>query len=261
MNTLLKLVVLSIALLTLAGCAAQASMPVRETDPVSFEADGPFRVQAQGIAYLGDTETLRSARERAWEQAKQRAVAQGARTYIESYRRTEFGALTDDVVESAVAAILSEIHVLDEGLVDTSYRIRIEALVKPEDVHNAIAYRRSGVPAPVSNPSPMVEVAEAVLDANQLPTQADMFTICCRDFPESLVHRVRPTLERALGVNHLERTDNLDDVCYHVGYSGDREMLERWLNLELRTSPVSAFRVLRGQGASTLLLHHDGGFD
>ncbi len=67
------------------------------------------------MAYLGDDDTLGEARGRDYENALERAAAQGARTYVETYRRSEYGSLTDDVVEEAVAGVLSGVQVLDEG--------------------------------------------------------------------------------------------------------------------------------------------------
>ncbi len=142
--------ILACAVVGLSGCMAQASLPHRSEIETTVEVAGrTVQVEAEGVAYMGDKDTLEGTRQRAWDNALQRASAQGASIYVEQYHRSEFGALTDDVIQEVIAGTLSRVQVISEGLDGNAYRLRIRGDFMPEDVDAVLArrHRQSDTPS------------------------------------------------------------------------------------------------------------------
>ena len=94
------------------------------------------------------------------------------------------------------------------------------------------------------------------------PVPAAETTVCCHEFPDTLIRTVYPALEETEGVARLERLTTADgSLCYRFRYDGPLAPLERHLEEEIRTSSVLLFKIRYDRGPRILDLVYDGGLD
>ena len=136
-----RAIVLAAAGAALAGCGATAPMKVDSFEPdssrgVAAEGQGAREivVEAEGVAHLGDEDRLADARQRAWEQAVERAVAKGGALHVDARSRIEFGVLAEDSVSHTTVGTLTDVTAVEEGLDGHRYRIRLRGTVRAGDV-------------------------------------------------------------------------------------------------------------------------------
>ena len=87
-------------------------------------------------------------------------------------------------------------------------------------------------------------------------------TVCCHEFPDPLIRKVYPVLERIEGVTRLQRlTTNDGSLCYRFHYEGPLDLLERQLQSKIRTSSALPFKIRHDRGSRMIDLVFDGGFD
>ena len=87
-------------------------------------------------------------------------------------------------------------------------------------------------------------------------------TICCHEFPDTLIRKVYPTLKKTKGVTRLQRLTTADgSLCYRFDYDGPLASIERHLEEEIRTSSVLVFKIRYDRGPRILDLVYDGGLD
>ncbi len=96
------------------------------------------------------------------------------------------------------------------------------------------------VPAPegaaTAPPAEQEETAEtgAALAGSVVSSRSrDAVTVCCREFPRTLVKRVRNTrsvLERAPGITRVEEvTATGAELCYRIHHDGSLEPINEWI--------------------------------
>ena len=87
-------------------------------------------------------------------------------------------------------------------------------------------------------------------------------TVCCHEFPDTLIRKVHPALKQFVGRTPVERLTTADgSLCYRLHYDGPLEPLERHLENEIRTSSVLAFKIRHDRGPRIIDLVFHGGFD
>jgi hypothetical protein len=93
-------------------------------------------VIADGYSYMGDSDTIKTARERALAEAVRNAVEQGSSSYIESTTTVKNHEVASDEIRSRVKGVITSKKILmDELERDTlRYHIRLKANVKFADL-------------------------------------------------------------------------------------------------------------------------------
>ncbi|UCG11042.1 MAG: hypothetical protein JSU72_10755 [Deltaproteobacteria bacterium] len=101
----------------------------------SVADDRTVSVTVDGYSYLGDNDTIKTARERALAEAERNAIEQGSYSYLESHTTVKDFQVTSDEISSRVSGVISNKKILvDEMEKDTlRYHIRLEAEVKLVD--------------------------------------------------------------------------------------------------------------------------------
>ena len=98
-----------------------------------------------------------------------------------------------------------------------------------------------------------------------VPAPAADTTVCCHEFPDTLIRTVYPALtalKETKGVTRLERLTTTDgSLCYRFHYDGPLEPLEERLKADIRTSSVLAFKIRRDRGPRIIDLVFDSGYD
>jgi hypothetical protein len=94
-----------------------------------------IHVTADGYSYMGDNDTIKTARERALAEAERNAVEQGSSSYIESTTTVKNLEVASDEIMSRVKGVITSKKILvDELEKDTlRYHIRLKANVKFAD--------------------------------------------------------------------------------------------------------------------------------
>ncbi|MGD8878217.1 MAG: hypothetical protein PVH75_10710, partial [Syntrophobacterales bacterium] len=94
-------------------------------------------VVADGYSYLGDNDTIKTARERALAEAERNAVEQGSYSYLESQTTVKNYQVTTDEIKSQVKGVIVNKKILvDEMEKETlRYHVRLEAQVKYGDLN------------------------------------------------------------------------------------------------------------------------------
>lgn len=238
---LVSLLILA-AVLT-AGCAApqrQAAWTAPPSDPDYIV------VEADGYSYLGDQDRLADARSRARQDAIRKAAEQGSRIFLSTYAREEFGVLKEDVVERAVAGILTDVQTLIDQLEGSRYHVRIRAKVHRSELGDILrSYNR-----PAAAPLPPSSAASGEV------------TVSFYDYTEVFIPRIYRVLAAAPGVTDLNRLwSGPSSLSYSLAYSGRLENLEDWLRRELRTSLVVPFRISTSDVLRRIDIYFDAGFD
>jgi len=111
------------------------------------------KVTVDGLAYMGDTDTMQSAKERAMKDAERKAIEQGTGLYIESYSKVHnYMTVEDDIKSLASGYITSKKVLLDAMEAEPPrYHVQIEAEVKCGDLAQLTADRaEEAVPPTIS---------------------------------------------------------------------------------------------------------------
>ena len=106
--------------------------------PATFSADDKtVTVIADGYSYLGDNDTIKTARERALAEAERNAVEQGSYSYLESQTTVKnYQVTTDEIKSQAKGVMVNKKILVDEMEKETlRYHVRIEAQVKYGDLN------------------------------------------------------------------------------------------------------------------------------
>ena len=89
-------------------------------------------------------------------------------------------------------------------------------------------------------------------------------TVCCHEFPRTLVKRVRDTrsmLAEAPGVIRVEEVRATDtELCYRIHHDGSLKSIDEWID-RLRTDAALPFKRRYDRGANVIDLVFDAGFD
>jgi hypothetical protein len=240
--------------MALAGAALAAPEPV--VQQVAASEGAPIQVEVEGVAYMGDTDRLADVRARARQEAVRQAGEAAGQVYLESYSRAEMGELTEDVVQQAVAGVITRMETLDEGLDGTAYKVRLRARVEPADVEQVLAAHR--VVAKRSGIRP--DLPDDLPSASALPGQRAQ--VCFYGLTEVLIARVYSTLIEAPGASRVERRASDEQLCYTLAFAGDLVDLETWIRAELRSDErVDPFQIEAQEGGRRLGVYFDAGFD
>jgi hypothetical protein len=99
--------------------------------------DETVTVVVDGYSYLGDNDTIKTARERALAEAERNAVEQGSYSYLESQTIVKNYQVTTDEIKSQVKGVITNKKILvDEMEKETlRYHVRLEAQVKFADLN------------------------------------------------------------------------------------------------------------------------------
>ena len=251
-----------------AGCAATAPERPGPTGPDDAE---DRVVEAEGVARMGDNDTLAEVRERAEAQAIERAVQKGFGVGVKEWQRTEFGVLFEDVKTSKIAGTLVPTEFKD-SFDGTQYRVLIRARVSdyagpepPDPEPPKVEPPPPDPPDPPDTPSGTTSAGGEDKVVNIVvvpPVVPALVTICCQDFTEVLLKRVPSVLEKGPGVTRVERTSATGtEVCYQVHHGSSAESLMDWIDSNLRTDKVRLFKLMYDRGAGRIDLKFDAGFN
>ncbi len=99
------------------------------------------KVTVDGLAYMGDTDTMQAAKERAMKDAERKAVEQGTGLYIESYSKVHNYMTVEDEIKSMAAGYIVSKKVLIDAMESDPprYHVQIEADVKCGDLSQLTA--------------------------------------------------------------------------------------------------------------------------
>ena len=99
--------------------------------------DQTVTVLADGYSYLGDNDTIKTARERALAEAERNAVEQGSYSYLESLTTVKNYQATTDEIKSRVKGVITGKKILVDEMEKESlrYHVRLEAKVKCADLN------------------------------------------------------------------------------------------------------------------------------
>lgn len=120
-------------------------------------------VVADGYSYLGDNDTIKTARERALAEAERNAVEQGSYSYLESQTTVKnYQVTTDEIKSQAKGFVVNKKILVDEMEKETlRYHVRLEAQVKygdlpiiPEQQQVSGSTGQDQQPEPQSSPAP-----------------------------------------------------------------------------------------------------------
>jgi hypothetical protein len=108
------------------------------------QVDQVVKVTVDGYAYMGDTDTIQAAKERAMKDAERKAVEQGTGVYIESYSKVHNYMTVEDDIKSMATGYITSKKVLVDGLDNNPprYHIQIAADVKCGDLGQLIEARK-----------------------------------------------------------------------------------------------------------------------
>lgn len=98
-----------------------------------YGAESPVWVEAEGEAYLGETETRKEAMERAKADAQKKAVEEATGTFIRGHTIVSNSQVADDLAYASVRGRVKNCKVI-RGWWDKEkdiYRVKIKALVEP----------------------------------------------------------------------------------------------------------------------------------
>lgn len=98
-------------------------------------------VTVDGYSYLGEDETIKTAKERAMKDAERKAVEEGSGMYIESYTKINNSMMIEDEIKTLASGYLLGKKVLVDELESNPprYHVRIEAQVKCGDLDRLLA--------------------------------------------------------------------------------------------------------------------------
>jgi hypothetical protein len=125
-------------------------------------------VTSDGYSYLGDNDTIKTARERALTEAERSAIEQGSYSYLESQTTVkDFQVTSDEIVSKAKGVIIRKKILVDEMESDTlRYHIRLEAEVKVTDIETSPQQSEVASPSPTAEQPPPPQTS----DTSDIPT-------------------------------------------------------------------------------------------
>lgn len=241
------------------GCAANKQRVVTLLRPSPPPVMGEeIAVEADGMAYMGDEDTLTKVRKRAREDAFRKLLEKGARIYLETRKERSFGVLTEDGVRQVMAGVMREVETLSEGLKGNTYRVRLRARVAPGDITWLLKKKREEAPKrPSKPPGEMPSVGPASC------------RVCLYQFTEAYLAGAFSVMVKAPGVKRVKRLSGTPEgvVCYRL--YGDAAVpldelldeLEDYLRRAFRISGVEAFRICTDLASCALDLYFDAGFN
>lgn len=111
------------------------------------EVQQVVKVTVDGYAYMGDTDTIQAAKERAIKDAERKAVEQGTGVYIESFSKVHNYMTVEDEIKSMATGYITSKKVLVDALENNPprYHVQIEADVKCGDLAQLIDARKEEV--------------------------------------------------------------------------------------------------------------------
>ena len=101
---------------------------------VSLAADKPIWLEADGEAYMGETETQKEVKERARRDAQSKAIEKAVGTFIKSHTLVSNSQIAEDLIYAAVRGKIAkeEIIISDWDAKDRNlYKVKIKALIEP----------------------------------------------------------------------------------------------------------------------------------
>lgn len=113
-------------------------------------------VVADGYSYLGDNDTIKTARERALAEAERNAVEQGSYSYLESQTTVKnYQVISDEIKSRVKGAITNKKILLDEmDKATLRYHIRLEAQVKFADLKSLLEQPEASISPAQDQPPP-----------------------------------------------------------------------------------------------------------
>jgi len=108
------------------------------------EAANVVKVTVDGLAYMGDTDTIQAAKERAMKDAERKAIEQGTGLYIESYSKVHNYMTVEDEIKSMATGYIASKKVLIDAMESDPprYHVQIEAEVRCGDLGQLIADKK-----------------------------------------------------------------------------------------------------------------------
>jgi hypothetical protein len=165
-------------------------------------------VVADGYSYLGDNDTIKTARERALAEAERNAVEQGSYSYLESQTTVKNYQVTTDEIKSRVKGVITSKKImLDEMDKETlRYHVRLEAKVRFADLDTILKQQAittsppQEVPTEAHQPTP----AQASTAPHRANTEKQISALSQlrrlkRESPHRYIHfmnRVEPNLNK-----------------------------------------------------------------
>ena len=180
-----RLVPIILAVLAICLCAA-ANKAIAEEKTVSVVADG--------YSYLGDNDTIKTARERALAEAERNAVEQGSYSYLESQTTVENFQVTIDEIRSHVKGVITRKKILLDQMDKETlrYHIRLEAEVKFADFKTVLEQHEKYTPP-----------------AEDLPVE-----IQAKTAPDTMPYRKPPKKDQTIALRRLQRLRNENPQRY-----------------------------------------------
>ena len=119
------------------------------------------QVTVDGYAYMGDTDTMQDAKERAMKDAERKAIEQGTGLYIESYSKVHNYMTVEDDVKSMAAGYITSKKVLIDALESNPprYHVQIQADVKCGDLEQLTKVEQEEA----QSPSPSFSIEFSIL--------------------------------------------------------------------------------------------------
>ena len=302
MMSFCRTMVLIAAGAALAGCAATAPQRPGLAGPEASDAAGSVArdarevdVEVEGTAHMGDKDSREDVEARAWQKAVDQAARKAFGLRVLEMVEIEDGILIKDTKTQTVVGMFTSISRIEEEFDGIRYRYRIRAKGRRERVDvgaprlplgappegqpptapsETVAGSASAPVSPTGEASVAVPAPEGAATASETgPAPAgsvvssrsrEAVTVCCREFPRTLVRRVRNTrsvLERAPGVVRVEEvTATGAELCYRIHHDGSLEPIDEWIE-QLRTDAARPFKRRDDRGAGTIDLVFDAGFD
>ena len=128
------------------------------TTATLLAAEETVNVVADGYSYLGDNDTIKTARERALAEAERNALEQGSYSYLESQTTVKNYQVTSDVIKSKVKGIITDKKILVDEMEKQTlrYHIRLEAQVKFADLDTILEQQQVSEP-PAQDQQPQAQ--------------------------------------------------------------------------------------------------------
>ncbi|MEK6725247.1 MAG: DUF4384 domain-containing protein [Deltaproteobacteria bacterium] len=101
---------------------------------LSYGAENPVWIEAEGEAYQGDIETPKEVKERAKRDAESKAIDAAVGTFIKSHTLVSNYQLADDLIYASVRGKIDKIEIIKEGWDEKErnlYRVKLKAMIEP----------------------------------------------------------------------------------------------------------------------------------
>lgn len=262
----------------ISGCATHQGALPKESAAPEDSIGGPTEgqdivVEAQGVSFIGDKDTIEAARIRAKNDALKKAVEKGALTFISSYSSTDFGKLSQDQVKSVMAATLTSIETVEERLTeDNRFIVKIRARVSPVKVKEMLAKMEKGPGVEAVTAQPQDKGESVVVSEKRMPLvsvpQNSQLRSCFNGFPEEDIAKFHSVLTGLPNIISVERLGNVcrkkGCICYRLLFSRQvaPEELTAWLRPRLmHDGGIIPFKAQYGDDGYSVTLFFDAGFE